>query len=79
MTSGNISDEPIAYDNDEAIQRLKNIADYFLIHNRDIYIRCDDSVTRIFPPTKKEFILRRSKGYVPDPQSIDFEEIRIWG
>lgn len=67
MTSGNISDEPIAYDNDEAIKRLKNIADYFLIHNRDIYIRCDDSVTRIFPPTEKEFILRRSKGYVPDP------------
>ncbi len=67
MTSGNISDEPIAYDNDEAIQRLKNIADYFLIHNRDIYIRSDDSVTRIFPPTKKEFVLRRSKGYTPDP------------
>ncbi len=67
MTSGNISDEPIAYDNDEAMKRLKNIADYFLIHNRDIYIRSDDSVTRIFPPPKKEFILRRSKGYIPDP------------
>ena len=67
MTSGNISDEPIAYDNDEAMKRLQDIADYFLIHNRDIYIRSDDSVTRIFPPTKKEFILRRSKGYVPDP------------
>jgi len=67
MTSGNISDEPIAYENDEAMERLKNIADYFLIHDRDIYVRCDDSVTRIFPPTKKEFILRRSRGYTPDP------------
>ncbi|MDD5454880.1 MAG: carbamoyltransferase HypF [Candidatus Ratteibacteria bacterium] len=70
MTSGNISDEPIAYENEEALVRLKNIADYFLLHDRDIYIRSDDSVTRIFPPTKKEFILRRSKGYTPDPISI---------
>jgi len=49
MTSGNISDEPIAYENKEAMSRLKGIADYFLLHDRDIYIRCDDSVTRIFP------------------------------
>jgi hydrogenase maturation protein HypF len=50
MTSGNISDEPIAYENKEAMSRLKNIADYFLLHNRDVHIRCDDSVTRISPP-----------------------------
>ncbi|MBU1767761.1 MAG: carbamoyltransferase HypF, partial [Candidatus Omnitrophica bacterium] len=88
MTSGNISDEPIAYNNDEAMKRLKNIADYFLLNDRDIYMRCDDSVTRIFPSTKKEFILRRSRGYTPDsiilrkpnPEiPIDFSEIKPWG
>ncbi|HIE44219.1 MAG TPA: carbamoyltransferase HypF, partial [Candidatus Omnitrophica bacterium] len=71
MTSGNISDEPIAYENDEALQRLKGITDYFLLHNRDIYIRCDDSVTRIFHPLHREFIIRRSRGYVPDPIKIE--------
>ncbi|GAH74388.1 unnamed protein product, partial [marine sediment metagenome] len=45
MTSGNLSEEPIAKDNDEAIRRLSGIADYFLVHNRDIYARYDDSVT----------------------------------
>ena len=44
MTSGNLSEEPIARDNDEALKRLSGIADYFLIHNRDIYSRYDDSV-----------------------------------
>ena len=47
MTSANISDEPIAFDNKESYARLKNIADYFLVNNRDIHTRCDDSVTRI--------------------------------
>ena len=42
MTSGNLSEEPIATDNDEARQRLSSLADTFLMHNRDIYIRCDD-------------------------------------
>jgi hydrogenase maturation protein HypF len=46
MTSGNMSEEPIAIDNDEAFQRLSSIADYFLIHNRDIYLRSDDSIVR---------------------------------
>ncbi len=70
MTSGNISDEPIAYKNDEAILRLKGVADYFLTHNRDIYIHCDDSVTRIF--NNKEIIIRRSRGYVPQPLKVPF-------
>ncbi|MCK4245381.1 MAG: carbamoyltransferase HypF [Candidatus Omnitrophica bacterium] len=67
MTSGNISDEPIAYENEEAVSRLSTIADYFLLHNRDIYIRCDDSVTMIFLPAKRESIIRRSRGYAPEP------------
>ncbi len=68
MTSGNISDEPISYINDEALERLNGIADYFLIHNRDIHIRCDDSVTRSF--NGREMIVRRSRGYVPIPLEV---------
>ena len=65
MTSGNLSEEPIAIENQEALQRLKDIADYFLTHNRDIYLRSDDSLTRII--NKKPFVLRRSRGYTPQP------------
>jgi hydrogenase maturation protein HypF len=70
MTSGNISDEPIAYTNEESKRRLGHIADYFLFHNRDIHMRCDDSVTRIFEG--KPYMLRRSRGYVPFPIKISF-------
>lgn len=69
MTSGNQSDEPIAYEEKEAFERLNHIADYFLSHNRQIHRRCDDSVTRIF--NDKETILRRGRGYVPLPISVD--------
>ena len=65
MTSGNISDEPISYKNEEAFARLKNIADYFLVHNRDIHVRCDDSVVKPFGG--KLTFLRRARGYVPSP------------
>jgi hydrogenase maturation protein HypF len=70
MTSGNVSDEPIAYKNEEARDRLRDIADYFLFHNREIHIRCDDSVARIFE--KNPYILRRSRGYVPFPIKLSF-------
>ncbi len=65
MTSGNVSDEPISYDDAEAIERLSGIADYFLLHDRAIHMRTDDSVARIFQG--REMILRRSRGYVPAP------------
>ncbi len=65
MTSGNISDEPIVYRNDEALDRLKNIADYYLIHNREIHVRCDDSVIKPF--RGKATFFRRARGYVPFP------------
>jgi len=70
MTSGNVSDEPIAYKNEEATVRLANIADGFLLHNREIHMRCDDSVTRVFEG--KPYILRRSRGYVPFPMKLSF-------
>jgi hydrogenase maturation protein HypF len=71
MTSGNYSEEPIATDNTDALERLGPLADAFLVHNREIYIRCDDSVIRavnggIMP-------LRRSRGYAPYPVPLPFE------
>src|SRR5262249_1604021 len=71
MTSGNRSDEPIAYDDADALQRLAGIADLFLTHNRPIRVRCDDSVTRIVDGV--ELPLRRSRGYAPQPISLPFE------
>jgi len=65
MTSGNISQEPICTDNAEAIERLGRIADYFLMHNRQIVTRVDDSVVRIV--RSRPQIIRRSRGYVPAP------------
>jgi hydrogenase maturation protein HypF len=70
MTSGNVSDEPISYKNEEAFNRLSSIADYFLFHNREVHMRCDDSVTRIIE--RKPYILRRSRGYVPVPIKLSF-------
>ncbi len=65
MTSGNLSEEPIAIDNREAIYRLNSLADYFLVHNRDILLRCDDSVVRVAGGVTRQ--LRRSRGFVPVP------------
>ncbi|MGA3096947.1 MAG: carbamoyltransferase HypF [Bryobacteraceae bacterium] len=63
MTSGNLSEEPIVVSNDEALARLAGVADWFLLHNRDIYMRVDDSVARVF--AGRERVLRRSRGYAP--------------
>ncbi len=68
MTSGNVSDEPIAFRDDEARERLSDIADAFLTHNRVIHMRCDDSVTRVVNVgALHEMPLRRSRGAVPEP------------
>jgi hydrogenase maturation protein HypF len=69
MTSGNLSEEPIAIDNQEAIARLTGVADYFLVHNRDILLRCDDSVVRHISGRVRQ--LRRSRGFVPAPVFLD--------
>jgi hydrogenase maturation protein HypF len=63
MTSANLSEEPLAYRNAEALQRLTPIADLFLMHNRDIETRCDDSVARVIDGAP--VVLRRARGYVP--------------
>ncbi len=68
MTSGNVSDEPIASRNDEALERLGPIADVFLMHNRDIVTRCDDSVARVM--AGRPVVLRRARGYVPRPVTV---------
>jgi hydrogenase maturation protein HypF len=68
LTSGNISDEPIAYQDDDALARLGGIADAFLIHDRPIHIRTDDSVVREF--RGREMPVRRSRGYVPEPVPV---------
>lgn len=81
MTSGNLSEEPIAKDNDEALERLADIADAFLLHDRDIYARYDDSVVQVSQfanpksgsPTPKLQIMRRARGYAPFPIPLPFE------
>ncbi|HSG45667.1 MAG TPA: carbamoyltransferase HypF [Anaerolineales bacterium] len=72
MTSGNFSEEPIATDNQDALERLASLADSFLIHNRDIHVRCDDSVVRVDNQESTTF-LRRSRGYAPYPVQLPFD------
>lgn len=69
MTSANYSEEPICIDNDEAFERLEKIADYFLIHNRDIYLRSDDSVVAHLGGSLR--YIRRSRGFAPRPVFVD--------
>jgi hydrogenase maturation protein HypF len=85
MTSGNVSEEPIASNNNEARARLAPLADAFLMHNRDIHVRCDDSVIRSLqlptsnPSTslraslQSPIFLRRSRGYAPSPIQLPFD------
>ena len=77
MTSGNLSEEPIARDNDEALRRLAGIADYFLIHNRDIYSRYDDSVAIVERGTSQ--IVRRARSYAPYPIRLPFKTRQVLG
>ena len=70
MTSGNISEEPIAGQNGEALRRLGGIADYFLLHNRDIHSTYDDSVTMVVDKTPQ--LIRRARGYAPYPIRLTF-------
>ncbi len=95
MTSGNISEEPIVIDNDEAILKLSDIADAFLIHNRDIFMRVDDSVVRVIShksivntqksgsstsaPRSLIYYVRRSRGYVPDPVQLHEDGPEVLG
>ena len=71
MTSGNLSDEPIAHINEDALERLAELADCFLLHNRGIHIRTDDSVVRVIAGHVR--FLRRSRGYAPFPVKLPFD------
>ena len=68
MTSANFSEEPIASENEEVLLRLKGIADAFLVHDRPIWLKCDDSVTIHLAGALRQ--IRRSRGYVPAPISL---------
>ena len=70
MTSGNPSNEPIVYNDNNALLKLSAIADYFLVHDRDIFMRCDDSVVKVVED--KEMIIRRSRGYAPFPLRLQY-------
>ena len=75
MTSGNLSEEPIVTSNPEALDRLRPLADWFLLHDRDIYMRADDSVVRTFEG--RERVLRRSRGFVPRAIDLGMEVAEI--
>lgn len=71
MTSANLSEEPIAYQDEDAQQRLTPLADAFLMHNRPIHMRVDDSVIRI--NSGQRHIIRRARGFAPDPLRLPLE------
>jgi len=87
MTSANLSEEPIAIENDEARQRLADLADAFLMHNREIRTRCDDSVVTVINNSSKDrhqftdengiYPIRRSRGYTPNPIQIPWNAPQI--
>ena len=75
MTSGNLSEEPICKDNGEALRRLRDIADYFVLHNRDIYSRYDDGVYLVERDQARA--LRRARGHAPSPIMLPFQAKQI--
>ena len=75
MTSANLSDTPIMYKNAEAVEKLHGIADGFLLHDREIQTRCDDSLCWVLDG--KEYPARRSRGYVPFPVKVADSRSRI--
>ncbi len=77
MTSGNRSGEPLSISNDDARDALSHIADFFLFHNRDIYFRADDSITRV--QAGKTRFIRRSRGYAPLPVMLDRDMPNVLG
>jgi hydrogenase maturation protein HypF len=79
MTSGNLSEEPIVTANEEALRRLDGVADWFLLHNREIATRVDDSVVRVFESTER--VLRRARGFVPETVDLGAEmhEVLAYG
>ncbi|HHT9130022.1 MAG TPA: carbamoyltransferase HypF [Candidatus Brocadiaceae bacterium] len=94
MTSGNQSEEPIVISNDVAVEKLSSIADFFLLHDRDIYMRVDDSIAIsqmsesisdlqfVIPDTKSKIkVIRRARGFVPEPLDLgeEMEEILACG
>lgn len=78
-TSGNLSDEPIVYDNVEAFDRLGKIADYFLLHNRPILRPVDDSVVRVV--ADQMVVIRRARGFAPLPVPVNmtFDQVMAVG
>lgn len=68
MTSANIYGLPLEYENDSALEKLSTLVDYFLMHNRDIYIPIDDSVVKV--AENEERMIRRARGYVPNPLKL---------
>jgi hydrogenase maturation protein HypF len=68
MTSGNLSDEPIVTENGDALAQLRGVADQYVLHDRDIVTRADDSVTRVI--AGRPVVLRRARGYVPRPIAV---------
>ena len=75
MTSGNISEEPIAGQNSEALSRLGEIADFFVLHDRDIHSTYDDSVAMVFNSQPR--LIRRSRGYAPFPINLTSKVLQI--
>ncbi len=71
MTSGNISEEPIAYQDADALARLSPLADAFLIHDRPIHMRIDDSVVRVVD--NHTYPIRRARGFAPEPVRLDLD------